>query len=164
MTDISTDNPQLTERALQMLQGFLASAGLEAEAQMESQQGDSVTYAVTGPDARLLVGPHGQTLDALQYLLSLMTNKGSSQRLRITVDADGYRARRAQTLTKFALELAAQVAANSEEAITDPLNAMERRIIHTALVDHPDVETYSEGDDPNRYVVISPRSTTTGSE
>ncbi len=157
MTDTMTDNEQLAGRALQLLQGFLAAAELDAEAQTEALQGETATYAVTGSDARLLIGPHGQALDALQYLLSLMTNKGGGYRLRITVDADGYRARRAQTLTKFAQELAAQVAANSEEAITDPLNAMERRIIHTALVDHPDVETYSEGDDPNRYVVISPR-------
>ena len=85
-----------------------------------------------------------------------MTNKGRDQRLRITVDADGYRARRAQTLTAFAQNWPPRSTATGQEAITDPLNPMERRIIHTALVDHPDVETYSEGDEPNRYVVVSP--------
>jgi spoIIIJ-associated protein len=157
VTDTQADNEQLAAHALRHLQGFLTVAALDAHAERESSHGDTVTLAITGPEARLLVGPHGQTLDALQYLLSLMTNKGSAQRLRITVDADGYRARRAQTLTDFAQELAAQVGKSGQEAITDPLNAMDRRIIHTALTDHPDVETYSEGDDPNRYVVISPR-------
>lgn len=151
------DNEQLAGHALLHLQGFLTAAGLSAEAAVETLDGTTATLAVTGPDATLLVGTQGQTLDALQYLLTLMTNKSREQRLRITVDADGYRARRAKKLTEFALDLAAQVSANSEEAVTDPMNAMDRRIVHTALVDHPDVQTYSEGDDPNRYVVISPR-------
>jgi spoIIIJ-associated protein len=159
VTDTQADNEPLAAHALQHLQNLLTAGGLEAKAKTETQLGDTLTIAVTGPDAFLLVGPHGQTLDSLQYLVSLMTNKGSAQRVRITVDADGYRARRAQTLTEFAQELAAQVGKSGEEAITDPLNAMDRRIIHTALVDHPDVQTYSEGDDPNRYVVISPRET-----
>jgi len=155
MTD--TDNEQLAGHALLHLQGFLTAAGLSAEAAVETLTETSVTIAITGDDAPLLVGGNGQTLDALQYLLMLMTNKSRDQRLRITIDADGYRARREKKLTDFAMELAAQVAANSEEAVTDPMNPMDRRIIHTALVDHPDVETYSEGDEPNRYVVISPR-------
>ncbi len=136
---------------------FADAAGtgeLDARAAQESRSGETVTLAVTGPDAALLVGQHGQTLDALQYLLMLMTNKGQGTRLRITVDADGYRARRAQKLIDFANELAAEVGKTGQEAITDALNPMERRIIHTALADNPDVETYSEGDEPNRYVVI----------
>ncbi len=151
------DNEQLAGHALLHLQGFLTAAGLSAEAAMETLDGTTATLAVSGPDATLLVGAQGQTLDCLQYLLTLMTNKSREQRLRITVDADGYRARRAKKLTEFALELASQVAANNEEAVTDPMNAMDRRIVHTALVDHPDVQTYSEGDDPHRYVVVSPR-------
>jgi spoIIIJ-associated protein len=157
VTSTNTDNSPLVERALGHLHGLLAAAQLDAVAEVESRDGDNVTLAVTGPDARLLLGPQAQALDALQYLLSLMTNKSYDQRLRITLDADGYRARRTQTLTTFAHDMASQVAASGQEAITDPLNAMERRIIHTALVEHPEVQTYSEGDDPNRYVVISPR-------
>ena len=154
-TDTLTD--ALSAQALAHLQALLAAAGLEAAAALESQNGDTVTLAVSGPDAALLVGPQGQTLDALQYLLMLMTNKGQAGRLRVTVDADGYRARRARKLTDFAHELAAEVGKSGQEAVTDALNPMERRIIHTALVDHPDVETYSEGEEPNRYVVVTPR-------
>lgn len=156
--DKVADSEQLAGHALLHLQALLNSAGLEAEAAVESREGDTVTLAVTGPDASLLVGAHGQVLDALQHLLTLMTNKGRERRLRLTVDADGYRARRAQTLARFAQDLAAEVAKSGEEAVTDPMNAMERRLIHTALADHPDVQTYSEGEEPRRYVVVSPRT------
>ncbi len=160
-------DPQSVEtasaQALAHLQTLLTLAGLSAEPARESLERETLTLAVTGPDASLLVGTHGQTLDALQYLLMLMTNKNQGSRLRITVDADSYRARRARKLAEFAHELAAEVGKTGQEAITDSLHPMERRIIHTALADHPDVETYSEGDEPNRYVVITPRQPGGGS-
>jgi spoIIIJ-associated protein len=86
-----------------------------------------------------------------------MGNKTREYGPRIMVDADGYRQRRVETLTSFARDLAVQVSESGQEAETDALNAMERRIIHTALMDHPLVRTYSEGDEPRRYVVVSPR-------
>ena len=144
-------------QALAHLKTLLTLAGFDAEAAEESRHADTVTLAVSGPDATLLVGLHGQTLDAFQYLLMLMTNKGQANRIRVTLDADSYRARRAKKLAEFANELAAEVGKTGQEAVTDTLNPMERRLIHTALVDHPDVETYSEGDEPNRYVVVTPR-------
>lgn len=150
----------LSGQALIHLKALLSLAGFDAEAVEESRHGDTVTFAVSGPDAPLLVGQHGQTLDAFQYLLMLMTNKGQPNRIRVTLDADGYRARRARKLAEFANELAAEVGKSGQEAVTDVLNPMERRLIHTALVDHPDVETYSEGDEPNRYVVVTPRRDT----
>jgi len=149
---------ELSEKACAFLDGFIESAGLEAEANATGVEGDNLLFAVTGPDSGLLVGSHGSTLDALQLLLQLSVNKGQNTRTRLIVDADHYRERRTKTLIKFAEDLAAQVVANGEEAITDPLNAHDRRIIHSALVDNPGVSTYSEGDDPNRYVVISPKA------
>ena len=151
----STD--ALSAQALTHLKTLLSLADFEAEAAEESRYGDTITFAVTGPDAPLLVGMHGQTLDAFQYLVMLMTNKGQANRIRVTLDADSYRARRARKLSDFANELAAEVGKSGQEAVTDALNPMERRIVHTALVDHPDVQTYSEGDEPNRYVVVTPR-------
>ena len=156
-TDAVSLTDTLSAQALTHLKTLLSLAGFDAEAAEESRYGDTITFAVTGPDALLLVGQHGQTLDAFQYLLMLMTNKGQASRIRVTLDADGYRARRARKLTDFAQELAAEVGKTGQEAVTDVLNPMERRLIHTALVDHPDVETYSEGDEPNRYVVVTPR-------
>ncbi len=157
-----TDLEIASATALAHLQTLLTLGELSAVAAPESLERETLTLAVTGPDASFLVGAHGQTLDALQYLLMLMTNKGQGSRLRVTVDADSYRARRARKLAEFANELAAEVGKTGQEAITDALNPMERRLIHTALVDHPDVETYSEGDEPNRYVVITPRKTAAG--
>jgi len=156
---LSLSSHDLGELALAHLQAFLLSGELDAQAAWESQNGDNITLSISGPDASLLVGQHGLTLDALQFLLMLMTNKGHGPRLRLTVDADGYRARRTQKLISFAEDLAVQVTKSGQEAVTDMLNPMERRIIHTALADHPDVETYSEGDEPNRYVVVTPRIT-----
>lgn len=153
-----SDSEQQAGHALLHLQGFLTAAGLSAEAAVTKVDGDNATLSITGEDAHFLVGPQGDYLQKLDMLVMQMTNKGRASRLRVTVDADGYRARREQTLIKFAHDLAAQVMESGQEAVTDPLNPMERRIVHTALVDHPDVETYSEGDDPYRFVVVSPRS------
>ena len=150
----------LSAQALTHLRTLLSLAGFEADAAEESRHADTITFAISGPDAPLLVGLHGQTLDAFQYLVMLMTNKGQPNRIRVTLDADSYRARRARKLADFANELAAEVGKSGQEAVTDVLNPMERRLIHTALVDHPDVETYSEGDEPNRYVVVTPRRDT----
>ena len=157
-----TDLETTCAQALAHLQAVLTLGELSAQVAQESLERETLTLAVTGPDASLLVGTHGQNLDALQYLLMLMTNKGQANRLRVIVDADSYRARRARKLSEFANELAAEVGKTGQEAITDALNPMERRIIHTALVDHPDVQTYSEGDEPNRYVVITPRQSEKG--
>ncbi len=157
MTVTNELQPQI-EQAFRILQGFLATSGLEAEAMQESQEEDTVTFAIQGPDSGLLVGMHGSVLNALQYLLQLSVNKSRDQRLRIMVDADHYRVRRAARLTEFAQELAAQVAASGEEAMTDSLSPLDRRTIHSALADHPIVKTYSEGVEPDRYVVISPRT------
>ena len=154
------DTDALSAQALVHLRMLLSLAGFEADAAEESRYGDTITFAVTGIDAPLLVGQHGQTLDAFQYLLMLMTNKGQASRIRVTLDSDSYRARRARKLADFANELAAEVGKTGQEAVTDSLNPMERRLIHTALVDHPDVETYSEGDEPDRYVVVTPRRDT----
>ena len=156
MTVINEDDT-LPTRALALLQGFLDAAELDARAEAQPQDGEGVTLAITGPDACYLVGPRGQFLDAVQHLLLLMVHHTRDQRPRLTVDADGYRARRTETLQRFAGELAEQVMGSGQEAVTDPLNPMERRIVHTALVDHPDVTTYSEGEEPGRYVVVTPR-------
>ena len=148
---------ELSALALKHLQTLLRLAGFDAEAAQESFDNDTLTLAVSGADATMLIGLQGQTLDAFQYLVMLMTNRGQQTRLRVTIDADGHRARRARKLSDFAQELAAEVGKTGQEAVTDTLNPMERRIIHTALADHPDVETYSEGQEPQRYVVVTPR-------
>ena len=147
---------ELKERARTWAEGLVAASGLEVQVTVAADEPDGITLAFDGPDARWLVGRHGQVLDALQYLASLAVNRGSGQRLRVVSDADGYRARREATLKKLAHDLAAQVRSSGEEAVLDPLSPLERRIVHTALADEPGIKTYSEGEEPERYVIISP--------
>jgi spoIIIJ-associated protein len=147
----------LTAKAALCLKHILDGAGLNTEVGVGKTDGSDIALDIAGPDSGYLVGPHGQTLDALQYLLTLIINKQRDQRLRIWIDASGYRARRDETLRKFAHSLADEVVSTGQEAITDPLNPLERRIIHTALAERNDVQTYSEGEEPGRYVVIAPK-------
>jgi spoIIIJ-associated protein len=150
------DLDPITAESFHLLSSIVKESGLEAEVQVAEEANVDVALKITGPDSGYFVGPHGQALDALQYLTTLVVNRDKEKRLRIIIDADGYRERRIQTLTKFAQTLAAEVIESNQEAMTDPLNPMERRIIHTALLDIPEVKTYSEGEDPHRYIVISP--------
>lgn len=145
--------------ALGYLQKIIDLAGFDASASIGRVTEDEVTLDLQGADASLLIGRHGQTLDALQYLLLVIMSAGipAPPPLRITVDVEGYRQRRIETLTRYAQTLAAQVRDTNEEAVLEPLNPMERRIVHTALVDDPYVQTYSEGYGQDRHIVISPR-------
>lgn len=143
--------------AVECLRRIIEAGRLDAEVTIAAVEGTDIAVDIMGPDAGLLVGPHGHTLDALQHIVTLIVNKNLPNRLRISVDAAGYRARRAETLRKFANELADEVVSSGQEAVTDPLNPMERRIIHTALAERGDVQTYSEGEEPNRYMVITPK-------
>jgi len=147
----------MSAAAAECLTRIITAGGLDAQVSLGTPDGGDIALEITGSDAGSLVGQHGQTLDALQYLLMLIINKKRDSRLRVTIDAAGYRARRVATLTKFANQLADEVVSTGQEALTDPLNAMERRIIHTALAERGDVSTYSEGEEPNRYMVITPK-------
>lgn len=146
------------ETAVKIAQKLLDAGRLDAKAILVSQDEDSVDLELEGPDAPALIGKQGATLNAVQYLVGLMLAREIHQRLRVTVDAESYRARRAETLIKMAKDLAAQVREHNQEAVMDPLNAAERRIVHTALVEEPGISTYSEGEEPERRVVISPKA------
>lgn len=155
---INVSETGLMERAETFARGLAKASGLDLQESVVADGPDAVTVAFDGPDAHLLVGRQGQVLDALQYLASLALGGRSGQRLRIVFDADGYRIRREATLQKLAQDLSAQVKATGQEAVLDPLSPLERRIVHTALADDPDIRTYSEGEEPERYIIISPAS------
>jgi spoIIIJ-associated protein len=148
------------ERAIVFAEGFAAAADglLDIESSVASDEAEGIVLAFDGPDAHLLVGRAGRTLDALQYIASNVVNRrtNSRARLHIVFDADGYRARREVTLKRLAAELAAQVLTTGQEAVLDPLSPLERRIVHNALKDEAGVRTYSEGEEPERYIIISP--------
>jgi len=116
----------------------------------------TVTVTCSGPDLGLLIGKHGQTIDAIQYLANAIARAGGEEQ-EIVVDAAGYRARRTASLEAVAQRSARRAAATGRAVDLDPMTAVERKIVHEALKDDPEVETASEGSEPNRYVVVLPR-------
>lgn len=160
MTDTmneETSEGGIGETALDIAQELADAGGLEIRASLAGEDDEAVDLTLEGEDAALLIGRQGQTLNAFQYLVGLIAARRLGRRIRVTVDAEGYRARRAETLEQMARDLAAQVREHNQEAVMDPLNAAERRIVHTALLDEPGITTYSEGEEPERRVVISPK-------
>ncbi len=120
-----------------------------------SKNGEHWHVDITGPELGILIGRRGDTLDALQYLTNLAVAKRLSERVRIIVDVEGYRLRREETLVRLAKRLSEKVKRTGIKIVLEPMNPHERRIIHTTLQDEARISTFSEGDDPNRRVVIS---------
>ena len=121
-----------------------------------AERAGTVTVTCSGPDLGLLIGKHGQTIDAIQYLANAIARTAGEEH-EIVVDAAGYRARRAAALEAVAQRSARRAAATGRRVDLDPMTAVERKIVHEALKDDPEVETASEGSEPNRYVVVLPR-------
>jgi spoIIIJ-associated protein len=115
-----------------------------------------VTVTCSGADLGLLIGKHGQTIDAIQYLANAVVRSAGEEH-EVVVDAAGYRARRAASLEAVARRSAQRAAATRRQVELDPMTAVERKIVHETLKDDPEVETRSEGSEPNRYVVVVPR-------
>ena len=107
-----------------------------------------------GEGLGVLIGKHGQTLDALQYLTNLAANKGRKDWNRVILDAENYRQRRRETLEKLARHLAQRVKRSGRKAMLEPMNPYERKIVHMSLQNDPEVTTYSEGEEPYRKVII----------
>ena len=113
--------------------------------------------AGSGADVALLIGRHGQTIDAVQYLLNAISHRThGDERKEVIVDAAGYRARRRVTLESLAVRTAQQVTTSGERVELDPMTAVERKVVHLRLKEFDGVETASEGTEPNRYVVVLP--------
>jgi spoIIIJ-associated protein len=148
---------QIGESAQEVLQKILDGIEAGGKAVLKSASEDHIDLDIVDGDAAILIGKHGQTIDAMQYLVNVIVNRQSRARLRISLDTEGYRARREEALRNQALFLADKVKQSGQEAVLEALHANERRIIHTTLADDPDVYTYSEGQEPERYVVISPK-------
>ena len=119
---------------------------------------DEIDINLAGDDMGVLIGKRGQTLDSLQYLTSLVVNKGNKEYIRVKVDTENYRERRKETLENLAKNLAYKVKRTKRPVSLEPMNPYERRIIHSALQNDKYVTTHSEGEDPYRKVVITPVS------
>jgi spoIIIJ-associated protein len=145
------------EVAREFIQEVLAAMELPGEVQVEETEDGTWRLEVVGEEAGDLIGRYGSGINALQYLTSLVVQRETGQHVRVTLDADGYRDRRQAALVEQARALAAEVVKHGQEAELDPLGSFERRIIHQALTDDPDVITYSEGEGEDRRVIIAPR-------
>lgn len=145
-----------SERVGRFLNEVCEAIGLQAQVAVK-EDGDYVHVDVTGREAGILIGHHGQTLDALQYLTNLVAGKAGDEGPRVLLDVEEYRKRREETLIRLATRLADRVRRNGEPLELEPMSAHERRVIHLALQDSPSVETSSEGEEPFRRVVIQPK-------
>jgi spoIIIJ-associated protein len=140
----------------ELLERTIAASGIPATVRID--EGEELVATLIGADLGLLIGRHGQTIDALQYLANAIGHRTQGEdRLRVVVDAAGYRARRAATLETVARRAAEQAAATGHRVELEAMTAVERRIVHELLKDDPEVETSSEGSEPARFVVVFPR-------
>ena len=151
------DDPAHLERAEEILARIIAPLAEEARIET-SWQDEKIYLEVSGDDSGLLIGRKGQTLDAVQFVVSKMLDKWAGQHIRIMVDTEGYRARRTEALRQTAKELADQVIISGQSAATAPLNPHDRRIIHLSLQDDDRLKTHSHGEGTYKKVVILPRS------
>jgi spoIIIJ-associated protein len=144
------------ERVQELVEGVLDELDLGGEVEIEEDD-ERITVTVEGEDDYgLLIGKRGQTIDALQLLCYQAAFRGLRERKRVTVDAAGYRGRRRETLEGRA-DRAAEQALNSNNVVEmDPMSAQERRVVHERLKERAGIETYSEGDEPNRCVIVAP--------
>lgn len=141
--------------AEKFLSGVFKAMNMEVEIKMEYKASEgNLDIEFIGHDMGILIGKRGQTLDSLQYLTSLVVNKGTQGYVRVKLDTEDYRNRRKETLENLARSIAYKVRKTRKTVSLEPMNPYERRIIHSALQGNRYVETYSEGNEPYRHVVV----------
>ncbi|WP_025225315.1 RNA-binding cell elongation regulator Jag/EloR [Fimbriimonas ginsengisoli] len=141
---------------LLLVRELLDAAQLTVTAKIGSISGKYVNITLDGKDVAFIVGKHGEVLNAFQYLVNIVASRRIERGVRATIDGNDYRRRREEALTQLAQKIAEQVQKRGEEAVLDALPAFERRIVHKALGEISGITTYSEGEEPNRRVVIAP--------
>ncbi len=144
------------QKAEKYLRDVMKSFGIDVELK-GSYEDESVRIEIVGDSEEVgkVIGRRGDTLDALQYLTSLVVNKGEENYIRVTIDTENYRGKREETLIKLAKRTAGIVARTRKSITLEPMNPNERRIIHSALQEYRNVTTYSTGKDPHRCIVIT---------
>ena len=143
------------DRLRELLERIADTAGVDVDVEVHESP-DGLTGEYLGEDVALLIGRHGQTIDAIQHLAYRFAMQGEDERRSVVVDAAGYRERRAETLRATA-DQAAETAVSHRRAVPlEAMNALERKVIHEHLKQRHDVETYSEGQEPSRRLVVAP--------
>jgi spoIIIJ-associated protein len=155
-TEVAEEEPGSPAALLRELVERIAR-GLGAPVAVSIREDDeSLVATLTGPDLGLVIGKHGQTIDAIQYLANAIVWRSQEERKSVVVDAAGYRDRRRSSLEQLADRAAGEARAARKDVSLEPMSAVERKIVHVYLQEREDVETTSEGTEPNRYVVVKP--------
>ncbi|AVR01019.1 RNA-binding cell elongation regulator Jag/EloR [Oceanobacillus sp. M65] len=137
------------------LSQVIANMNVEAEIKMDVV-GNHVNFELSGDNIAVLIGKRGQTLNAMQYLLHLAINKDGKQFYTVSLDAEGYRQRRKDTLESLAAKMADKAVRLNKKVALEPMPSFERKIIHSALQSNKNINTYSDGVEPHRHIVIKP--------
>jgi spoIIIJ-associated protein len=143
------------DRVRELMERVAGQAGIEASVAVREDP-EGIVAEFDGEDLGLLIGHHGQTIDAIQHLAYRMAYHGDVARKRVVVDAAGYRERRAVALRAAADQAAEAALADGRPVALDAMSALERKVVHEHLKDRHDVETYSEGQEPSRRLVVAP--------
>jgi spoIIIJ-associated protein len=141
--------------AREVVERVVGGLGVVCRVDVRESEG-AIEATCTGDDLGLLIGKHGQTIDAIQYLTSSIVNRGGGERIDVVVDAAGYRARRRATLEALAVRTAQEALRIGGPVELDPMTSIERKIVHLRLQDFSGIATESSGAEPNRYVVVRP--------
>jgi spoIIIJ-associated protein len=153
---VERDETPLGQIVRELVEQVAVAAGVPCRVDVKEDD-ERITAVCSGPDLGLLIGRHGQTIDALQYLANAITaRRGDGPRKEVVVDAAGYRERRREVLEALAVRSAEHAVASSARVELEPMTAIERKVVHLRLEDYPGVETTSEGAEPNRFVVVLP--------
>ena len=150
------DESELAANVRELLNRIVREIGIHARLTIDEDD-ETLTAAFSGRDLGLLIGKHGQTIDAIQYLANAIVYRGQIEdRKAIVVDAAGYRERRKASLDALAVRSAERAVSTGQRVELEPMTAVERKVVHLRLKDYPGVTTASEGTEPNRFVVIAP--------
>ena len=146
---------EAASRVQELLERIASDSGVDAEVHVREDE-EGVIGEFVGDDLGLLIGHHGQTIDAIQHVAYRIAFRGAPARKRVVVDAAGYRERRAVAL-RAAADQAAETAVHDQRPVSlEAMSALERKVVHEHLKDREDVETYSEGTEPDRHLVVAP--------
>ncbi|KGA96306.1 protein jag [Alkalihalobacillus alcalophilus ATCC 27647 = CGMCC 1.3604] len=150
--------PDAVEMGLSFLKEMIEEIGFSVEIE-KKEQGDYILFEIIGQeDMGRLIGKRGQTLDSLEYLTNLVANKQDDSYIRIQLDTENYRAKRREALEQLAHRVSRKVLRQKQKVVLEPMNAGERKVIHTSLQNVSGVDTYSQGKGSNRHIVIVPET------
>ena len=155
VTAATAANDDVSQRITAFLSGLLAQMEVNAVPQISVDAEGNYLVELVGQDLGAVIGRRGETLDAIQQLTGYAVNKGLTHRVRVRIDAEGYRSKREESLERMARRTAEKAVRFRRNVTLEPMNAYERHVIHTALQDYPEVTTYSIGAEPNRRTVVA---------